>query len=261
MSNGQTILAAAGDNSSSDGSPGANVDLPSSDPNIVACGGTSRSPDDTKDVVWGNGTADGSGTGGGYSIYFARPPWQTGNNAARMTPDLADVADPQTGLPVFGNWDGSGPTVQYIGGTSAVAPWLSGFIAAWGPKQGNILPGLWANPSLFEDVTSGSNGSYSATVGPDPCSGLGVLNFGLVTEQIFETAPKKSEGSVPPPTRPVRRRWFVQLFTSLGNFFHGLAAKLNTQSDIERADALLEEAIEFVGPALEYRITAHLSRP
>ena len=66
--NGCVIFAASGDNSSSDGGPGANVDMPSSCPHVIGCGGTTKTG--FSEVVWGDGTPNGEGTGGGYSVLF-----------------------------------------------------------------------------------------------------------------------------------------------------------------------------------------------
>jgi kumamolisin len=61
-----------------------------------------------------------------------------------------------------------------IGGTSAVAPLYSGLFAAFGQKLGFVTPTLWKHPECFGDIIHGSNGSFQAAVGPDPCTGLGV---------------------------------------------------------------------------------------
>jgi kumamolisin len=170
---GCVIFAAAGDNSSSDGDPGANVDLPSACPHVIGCGGTTKYQ--FKEVVWGDGTPDGAGTGGGYSTLFPPQNWQVGappspGQPGRMVPDLAADADPDTGYLVVVN----GHETQ-IGGTSAVAPLYAGLFAALGRKLGFVTPLLWEHPEAFVDITEGSNGSFSAMVGPDPCTGLGVL--------------------------------------------------------------------------------------
>ena len=60
-----------------------------------------------------------------------------------------------------------------VGGTSAVAPLYSGLFAAFGKKLGFVTPTLWQNQTAFNDITVGSNGLYSAAVGPDACSGIG----------------------------------------------------------------------------------------
>lgn len=180
--NGCVIFAASGDNSSSDGSPGANVDLPSSCPHIIGCGGTTKTP--FSEVVWGDGTPNGRGTGGGYSILFPPQDWQKGappspGKPGRMVPDVAADADPDTGYLIVIN----GQEVQ-IGGTSAVAPLYSGLFASFGRKLGFVTPTLYENSEAFHDITQGSNGSFSAAPGPDPCTGLGVP-IGVALANLF----------------------------------------------------------------------------
>jgi kumamolisin len=170
---GLIIFAASGDNSSSDGDAGANVDLPSACPHIIGCGGTSK-PRSGEEVVWGNGSTDGQGTGGGYSVLFPPQDWQVDappspGQPGRMVPDMAANADPNTGYFVV-----IGGSETLIGGTSAVAPLYSGLFAAFGQKLGFVTPTLWKHPEAFEDIVDGSNGSYQAAQGPDPCTGLGV---------------------------------------------------------------------------------------
>jgi kumamolisin len=46
--------------------------------------------------------------------------------------------------------------------------------AAFGQKLGFVTPTLYQHPEAFTDITQGSNGSFSAAPGPDPCTGLGV---------------------------------------------------------------------------------------
>lgn len=167
---GTVVLAAAGDNDSSDGDPGANVDLPAGCPHVIGCGGTRL--ERFTEIVWNNnpGQTNGSGTGGGYSRFFPMPAWQIGapTGHGRMVPDVAANADPETGYHiVVGDQD------MVVGGTSAVAPLLSSLIAACGTKLGFITPKLWAKPVAFRDITSGDNGMFRALVGPDPCTGLG----------------------------------------------------------------------------------------
>jgi kumamolisin len=183
---GCMLLAASGDNSSSDGAPGANVDMPSSCPHIIGCGGTTKTP--FSEVVWGNGNPNGNGTGGGYSVLFPPQDWQVGappsaGEPGRMVPDVAADADPNTGYLVVVN----GQEIQ-IGGTSAVAPLYAGLFAAFGRKLGFVTPTLYQNPGAFVDITQGSNGSFSAASGPDPCTGLGVPN-GAALAALFAGVP------------------------------------------------------------------------
>jgi kumamolisin len=175
---GMVVFAAAGDNDSSDGGPNAaNVDAPASCPHVVGCGGTTKTS--TSEVVWNDnpGTTNGEGTGGGYSTVFPAQAWQIGAPKApaglgRMVPDVAANADPSTGYEIVVYGEGT-----VVGGTSAVAPLYAGLFAALGKgsKLGFITPTLWRNQKWFTDITKGSNGVYSAEVGPDACSGIGVM--------------------------------------------------------------------------------------
>ena len=175
---GMVVFAASGDNDSSDGgNTPANVDVPSSCPHVVGCGGTFKTS--TTETVWNDnpGMTDGEGTGGGYSTIFPVQSWQIGappapagtkNGTGRMVPDVCADADPQTGYEIVVH--GSGTSV---GGTSAVAPLYAGLFASFGTKLGFVTPTLWQNQGDFNDITQGSNGLYNAGPGPDPCSGIG----------------------------------------------------------------------------------------
>ncbi|HUB53328.1 MAG TPA: S53 family peptidase [Terracidiphilus sp.] len=175
---GMVIFGAAGDNDSGDGGPTpANVDCPSSAPHVVGCGGTNKTAN--SETVWNDnpGQTNGQGTGGGYSTIFPVQSWQIGAPPApansqygkgRMVPDVCADADPETGYEVFIHG-----SATVLGGTSAVAPLYAGLFAAFGKKLGFVTPTLWKNQGAFNDITVGSNGMYSAAVGPDPCSGIG----------------------------------------------------------------------------------------
>lgn len=175
---GMIIFAAAGDNDSSDGgTTPANVDVPSSCPHVIGCGGTRKTT--TGETVWNDnpGNTDGEGTGGGYSTIFPKQSWQigappppTGTTAGtgRMVPDVSADADPVTGYIIYVHGQ---QTV--VGGTSAVAPLYAGLFAAFGSRLGFVTPTLYQNQSAFHDITDGSNGFYDAGPGPDPCSGIG----------------------------------------------------------------------------------------
>ena len=177
-SGGMTVFAASGDNDSSDGGKTpANVDCPSSCPHVVGCGGTRKTS--SSETVWNDdpGETKGEGTGGGYSTIFpvqsfqigAPPaPAKTKYGSGRMVPDVCADADPNTGYNVFVHG-----SATVVGGTSAVAPLYAGLFAAFGTKLGFVTPALWQNQKAFHDITVGSNGFYSAAVGPDPCSGIG----------------------------------------------------------------------------------------
>lgn len=166
---GLVVFASAGDFSSSDGGTGNNVDGPACCPHVVACGGTTKFT--TTETVWGTGTSTDGGTGGGYSTIFPVQSFQIGapTGPGRMVPDISANADPNTGYTIV-----VGGYQYIIGGTSAVSPLYSGFFAACGKKLGFITPKLWQNQSSFIDIKTGSIGGYSAKVGPDACTGLGV---------------------------------------------------------------------------------------
>jgi kumamolisin len=185
---GITICVASGDNGSSDGQSGDNVDFPASSPHALACGGTSlhaSAAKITSEIVWNDGSKGGA-SGGGVSAFFAVPSWQSGKKstatggtaaalARRGVPDVAGNADPQTGYDV--RIDG---VDSVIGGTSAVAPLWAGLIArinqSLGTPAGFLNPTLYSQPQALRDVTEGNNGDFQASKGWDACTGLGSPN-------------------------------------------------------------------------------------
>jgi subtilase family serine protease len=193
---GMIVFAASGDNDSSDGGPHpANVDLPSSSPFVVGCGGTTMTADG--ETVWNDnpGNPDGDGTGGGFSRLFTPMPlWQTGapHGRGRMVPDVAANADPNTGynIVVHGN-------SMVAGGTSAVAPLYAGLFAAFGRKLGFVTPQLWSNHTCFNDIIKGDNGFYRARLGPDPCTGLGSPISGKLA-QLFNAEEQQEHVALAP---------------------------------------------------------------
>jgi kumamolisin len=179
---GIAVCVAAGDNGATDGvSDGSlHVDFPASSPNAIGCGGTSLqvtngTPDET---VWNDLSANEGATGGGFSVTFPTPSWQTAavapfKQTGRGVPDVSADADPETGYNVV--VDGSS---FVLGGTSAVAPLWAALIAccqqASGQKLTDLVSRLYTAKTGFRDITQGGNGGYNATTGWDPCSGIGV---------------------------------------------------------------------------------------
>lgn len=189
---GITILAASGDDGSSDQAPGAgfersrHVDFPAAVPHILACGGTSvreRHGEIVSETVWNNGSQGASG--GGVSTTFGVPAWQTGCSAdtrplsGRGVPDVAGNGDPNTGYKTFHNGGH-----EQVGGTSAVAPLWAGLIARINAKLktrcGFVTPLLYGavKQAEFRDIVHGDNGchgveGYRAKPGWDACTGLG----------------------------------------------------------------------------------------
>lgn len=187
---GISVCVASGDNGSSDGEKGVHVDFPSSSPWVLACGGTSLVASGGKiksETVWNDGT-EGGASGGGVSSHFSKPKYQasinvpkptgTVNKDGRGVPDVAGVADPDTGFAIL--VDGQ---EGVVGGTSAVAPLWAGLIALLNQELGKNLG--WFHETLYgsiaakkalHDITSGNNGAYKASTGWDPCTGLGSPN-------------------------------------------------------------------------------------
>jgi len=210
---GVSVFAASGDNGASDGSVGLNVDYPASSPYITGCGGTTLTTSGTNylnEVVWSN--SSNSATGGGVSKKFQIPQYQIGflTGTKRGVPDVAGVADPNTGIivPV----DGSN---YIVGGTSAVAPLWAGVTAVLNQRLGRNLGFL--NPAIyplfsghindsvkpFHDIVSGNNSGYSARVGWDNCTGCGSPNVQRLYELL--SSPQATPTLTPTPTRTVPR--------------------------------------------------------
>jgi kumamolisin len=188
---GISVFSAAGDDGANDnvGDGKAHVDFPSSSPYVTACGGTTLTLSNgirQDEYVWNDG--DGSATGGGISNFFAVPQYQqqlvlpanlSTNFLGRGLPDVAAVADPNTGYAVLvdGMW-------SVVGGTSAVGPLLASLLArinaVSGRAHGCINSALYKASSAggFNDITQGNNScdgvtGYKASVGWDAVSGWG----------------------------------------------------------------------------------------
>ena len=172
------VCVAAGDNGSSDGTTELTVDFPASSPYVTAVGGTNlicpNSVYDASSVetVWNDGI---TATGGGISILFAKPQYQSFISGNRNCPDIAFNSSPTTGIQLYFN----GNLAYGIGGTSLAAPFFAGFVALTGLKT-FINPILYSN-TCFHDITVGSNsigkrGQYYAKPGYDNCTGLGSMD-------------------------------------------------------------------------------------
>lgn len=200
---GIAVFAADGDGGSSDCrhapcTPTANMaDYPSADPYVVAAGGTSLTLNGNNTIAsetaWSyscNGSACG-GTGGAISnyivngvTYWPEPSWQTGSgvpqNGYRNTSDISMDADPNTGYSLY--FDGDWEPFMY-GGTSFVAPQLAGLFAdqislSGGTRLGQANEAIYVDANShyatdIHDITSGSNGAYSAGPGWDYPTGWG----------------------------------------------------------------------------------------
>ncbi len=159
-----------------------------------------------------SGTTGLASTGGGASILYSRPAWQTGpgvpNDNARHVPDVSFSAAGHDGYEItYGGGN------EVVAGTSCGTPSMAGIVALLNQHQvsggfqsqpglGNINPQLYRlaqnAPSAFHDVISGSNivqcsegspdcltGSfgYLAAAGYDMATGLGSLDVNNLVSQ------------------------------------------------------------------------------
>jgi kumamolisin len=186
---GVSIFVSSGDGGSSPGPSGdpednsgpVQVESPANDPNVTAVGGTSLYLNSSNGTVasesaWFYG-------GGGVSTFFGRPAWQVGAGlpagSFRAVPDVASVADPNTGGYLI--LDGQ---LYIVGGTSWGAPVWAGYCAMINQARANLNEGALGllgpqiyvlnGTSSFRDITTGSNGAYDAGPFYDLCTGLGV---------------------------------------------------------------------------------------
>lgn len=152
------------------------------------------------ETVWNeSGSNGGSGLwagGGGASIYFSKPTWQSGvgvpADGARDVPDVALTAAGHDGYII----EESG-SMYVIAGTSAASPSFAGMMALVNQKMrtrlGNPNAILYKLASLqttggarvFHDTTLGSNTvpgvtGFSASTGYDQASGLGSVDAAVL---------------------------------------------------------------------------------
>ena len=161
----------------STGDYGYGAQWPATAPGAIAVGGTSLASNGSE-TAW-------SGAGSGCGIGHPKPTWQAGVTdacAGRMEADISAVADPNTGVAVYGPANRSTSQWMVFGGTSASAPLIGAMFAL---ANGNIngASSIYAHRSSLQDVTSGSNGSSCpvnyychAGTGYDGPTGLGTPN-------------------------------------------------------------------------------------
>lgn len=196
---GVTFVAASGDTGaySSNGGTAKVVSYPASSPNVLGVGGTTLTLANnaySSETAWGYPDPQNpgafEGTGGGISAIERQPSYQHGfvtqSSTYRTVPDVALVADPNTGVDVYDSFNGSSRNPwTVLGGTSLSAPMWAGLVAVInqgrvlndlanldGPTQ--TLPGVYKLPaSDFHDITQGNNGGYLARSGYDLTTGRG----------------------------------------------------------------------------------------
>ena len=160
------------------------------------------------EAVWNQSGTNLYSTGGGASIYFAKPAWQfsTGvpSDGRRDVPDVSLSASSAHDAYLIYSSDGqAASTLLAIGGTSASTPAMAGIIALAGQKQagrlGNVNPVLYAlsnyqagkGGQVFHRITSGNNsvpgqaGFSASTTDPNynQATGLGSVDGGALVAQ------------------------------------------------------------------------------
>ena len=144
----------------STGDSGYGVQFPASAPTVIAVGGThlvrSSAARGWTETAW-------SGGGSGCSTVYAKPSFQTDPLCTmRMEADVSAVADPNTGVAVFGPGNGGRSQWLVFGGTSVAAPLIGGIYGVTGDTPTGAAT-IYANKSQLNDVTSGTNGSCGGT--------------------------------------------------------------------------------------------------
>jgi kumamolisin len=199
---GQTIYSASGDVGSKDNGSSLSVDDPSSQPYVVAVGGTTLSTSSsgvrTNETTWNNSSGAG---GGGISHVWTIPAWQQGlatsqnkaSSTMRNIPDVALNADILTGYAIYsGGWG-------VWGGTSCSAPLWAAFNALVNQQRaanglstvGYITPLLYSigrgssYSADFFDIADGStNDYYPAVAGYDDATGWGSFNAAALIQDL-----------------------------------------------------------------------------
>ena len=160
----------------SSGDSGYGVQFPASSQHVTAVGGTNlqraANARGWAEVAW-------TSAGSGCSTVYAKPTWQTDALCTmRMEADVSAVADPNTGVAVYGPTSSRSSSWLVFGGTSVAAPVVGGIYAVNGGAV-NYGSNPYANTGSLNDVTTGSNGSCggtyfcSAGAGYDGPTGLG----------------------------------------------------------------------------------------
>ncbi|HST46400.1 S53 family peptidase [Jatrophihabitans sp.] len=187
-SQGISVMASSGDdgdNTYSNGSASKarpSADYPASDSQLTSIGGTSLGIDSTNSTLfeqaWYDVISRSSGTtwtsdvfygasGGGKSAITSQPSYQTGivsstfsgKPAKRAYPDIANIADSQTGY-VVGVTQAGAYTTLTVGGTSLASPYTAGEVAlavqTKGARLGFLNPKLYQNRATAVSDVSGS---------------------------------------------------------------------------------------------------------
>jgi kumamolisin len=186
---GVNVFVSSGDAGSHPDDTGHDADGPlqaeysASDTAVIGVGGTRLTLNSSGAPASESGW---DGSGGGVSMFFGRPAWQSATGvppgSKRLVPDVSLVASPNTGALII--FQGN---PEQIGGTSWSAPTWAGFCAlmneararAGKPPLPYLNPLIYplAGTSCFRDINTGTNGpdgQYDAGSGYDLVTGIGV---------------------------------------------------------------------------------------
>lgn len=210
VAGGGTAFVSSGDNGAyARGCAGHNLTTqePADAPHAVGVGATTAlvgaGATYGSEASWGE-PLEQWGTGGGLSVVFKRPSWQSGpgvlnqySNGMRQIPDVSALGDLDTGWDITadGKW-------QMVGGTSAAAPLWAALTALTDEALGQRhLPQVgFANPAFydfgsnpghfpgraFHPVTEGTNLYYPATsTGWNYGTGWGTPNASAVVDDFI----------------------------------------------------------------------------
>mgnify|MGYP002629703338 FL=1 len=177
------------------------LDAVASIPEMTNVGGTTLSTDEAggwlAEQAWFDAPLS-QGSAGGVSALFERPSWQGAvalnpGTQQRLTPDIAAVADPFTGVKIVFDQQ-----VLVGGGTSLAAPVWAGFAAVMnqyltengGRSLGDLNPLLYrvaegARLPAFRDIVLGGNAVALAGPGYDLVTGLGTPNVDNLARNIL----------------------------------------------------------------------------
>jgi hypothetical protein len=204
---GTVITASAGDS-------GYGVNYPAASQYVTAVGGTTLVRDSSvsrgwAESVWGS-SSGGEGTGSGCSAYEPQPSWQAGITsgcANRATADIAADANPNTGVAVYDTYTGGG--WQVYGGTSVASPVIASSYALAGSPAAGTYPASYlyahyaADPSVFNNITTGANGTCTPSVlctagpgwngptglgTPDGVTGFAYVHTGSITGTVTDAS-------------------------------------------------------------------------
>ena len=194
---GQTVFVASGDwgaagivfdptSGSCVAGTSRSIGAPAEDPNVTAVGGSSFSASygisgydvsvvsSTSRSIW---NSDGGASGGGASLDFTKPAYQSGltpNDGSRDVPDIAAIGDPSAPGQFIGYAPRGGATPAIgccIGGTSLSAPLMAGMMKLVEHKAGKRLGNI--NSQLYSLASNAAaNGIYAVQNGNNSFNGV-----------------------------------------------------------------------------------------